>query len=432
MRQVRKPPVGYLQGRQTLAIERFPWLHWVYYWVVAHLTVRLFFLGMIGIAPMFFVLLTGFEDRFFHVSYLLSVWILSCVVLGFLRCPRLQVEALLPHRVEGGSTFTTCYRLRNIGQRVARSVDVETLIYSAITYLIFRRAHCPLLQPGAEMVVKGVATARVRGLYTLPNLRWDTDYPCGFWRWGETLSVERSLVVYPKYTRLEALDIPLGKRNRMELAATQDRSREAYEFHGCREFREGDSLRHIHPRSSARLGEPVIKEYQAEGRSRTALLVDTRATWWRVNSIRELLRRDDPVEAALSLAASIADALSVTDRVLELLVAGPNLFRFVSAGRVGYLEEVLDILAGIEASTKDPISQLSPVLFEEIQLIQSVCLLFTVWDQQRADLVKNLEAYGVGLKPVLITPSGVRPPDLPLSVECLSARTILRGEISRL
>ena len=218
----------------------------------------------------------------------------------------------------------------------------------------------------------------------------------------------------------------------MELAAAQDRSREAYEFHGCREFRDGDSLRHIHPRSSARLGEPVIKEYQAEGRSRTALLVDTRATWWRTNSVKEFLRKDDPVEAALSLAASVADSLSVTDRVLELLVAGPNLFRFVSAGRVGYLEEVLDILSGIEASTQDPISRLTPVLFEEIPLIQSVCLLFTVWDAQRAELVKSLEAVGVGLKPVLVTPNGIRPEGLPLEVLCLSAREILRGEISRL
>jgi len=432
MRQNRKPPVGYLQGRQTLAIERFPWLHWVYYWIVAHLTVRLFFLGMIGISPMVFILLSGFEDRSSHVSYLLIAWILACMVVGYFRLPRLQVESLLPHRVEAGSTFATRYRIQNVGRRIARSVDIDTIIYSAITYLIFRRAHCPLLFPGESMMVSGVGVARVRGVYQLPNLRWDTDYPCGLWRWGETHPMARSLVVYPKYMRLEELDIPLGRRNRMELSASQDRSREAYEFHGCREFRDGDSLRHIHPRSSARIGVPVIKEYQSEGRSRTALLVDTQCTWWRANSIREFMRRDDPVEAALSLAASIADALSVTDRVLELLVAGPNLFRFVSSGRIGYLEEVLDILSSIEASTEDPLSKLSPVLFEEIQLIQSVCLLFTAWDPQRAELVKNLDMWGVGLKPILITPNGVRPQGLPSEVACLSARAILRGEMTKI
>jgi uncharacterized protein (DUF58 family) len=308
---------------------------------------------------------------------------------------------------------------------------VDTIIYSAFTCLALQRAHCPVLFPGENDFVRGEGVARVRGVYTLPSLRWDTDYPCGLWRWGKTHETARTLVVYPKYTRLEALDIPLGNRNRNELSASQERSREAFEFHGCREFRDGDSLRHVHPRSSARIGYPVVKEYQAEGRSRTALLVDTRCSWLRSN-IREVMRRNDPVEAALSLASSIADALSVTDRVLELLVAGPNIFRFVSAGRVGYLEEVLDILAGIEASTEDTLPRLEPLLFAEIRLIQSVCLIFTMWDQHRAELVKNVHVWGVGLKAVLITSDGTRPPDLPDEVICLSARAILRGEVDRL
>lgn len=431
MSRIRKPPVGYMQGRQRTAIERFPWVHWVYYWVVAHLTVRLIFIGMFGISPMVFILLTGFEDRSFHISYMLMAWILACMVIGYLRIPQLCVEAYLPLRVESGSTFATTYRLQNSGGRVARSVDVDTIIYSAFTCLALQRAHCSVLFPGESELVRGEGIARVRGVYTLPALRWDTDYPCGLWRWGKTHETARTLVVYPKYTRLEELDIPLGNRNRNELSASQERSREAFEFHGCREFRDGDSLRHVHPRSSARIGYPVVKEYQAEGRSRTALLVDTRCSWLRRN-IREVMRRNDPVEAALSLASSIADALSVTDRVLELLVAGPNIFRFVSAGRVGYLEEVLDILAGIEASTEDTLPRLEPLLFAEIRLIQSVCLIFTMWDQHRAELVKNVHVWGVGLKAVLITSDGTRPPDLPDEVICLSARAILRGEVDRL
>lgn len=432
MSRIRKPPVGYLHGRQVATIERFPWVHWVYYWVVAHLTIRLIFVGLIGVSPTVFIMLTGFEDSSFQVSYMLLAWILSCMAVGLIRCPSLEVEAFLPRRVEAGSTFSTTYTLYNKGKRVARSIDVETIIFSAVTYLQIRRAHCAVLAPGETETVRGKGRARIRGVYTLPSLRWDTDYPCGLWRWGETHRMARTLVVYPKYARLEALEIPLGKRNRNELSASQERSREAFEFHGCREFRDGDSLRHVHPRSSARIGYPVVKEYQSEGRSRTALLVDTRCSWWRSNSIREVMRRDDPVEAALSLASSIADALSVTDRVLELLVAGPNLFRFVSAGRVGYLEEVLDILAGIEACTEDTLPRLENILFAEIRLIQSVCLIFTVWDEYRAELVRNVHVWGVGLKAVLITPNGIRPQDLPDEVICLSARAILRGEVDRL
>jgi uncharacterized protein (DUF58 family) len=257
-------------------------------------------------------------------------------------------------------------------------------------------------------------------------LRWDSDFPGGFWRWGRTDRVERVLYVHPRYTRLDSLDMPLGPRNRHELSAAMELSREAFEFHGCREYRDGDALRHVHPRSSARLGAPVVKEFQSEGRSRTAVLVDTRrplsGRW------RDLLPRSSPFEAALALTAAIVEALSVTDRVLELLIAGPEVYRFVSAGRVGYFEDVLDILAGIESCREDPLDKLEPLLFEEIRLIQSVCLVLTGWDARRAALVDELEAWEVGLKIVLITPDGRRPDGLPPGAQCLGARAVLRGE----
>jgi hypothetical protein len=117
---------------------------------------------------------------------------------------------------------------------------------------------------------------------------------------------------------------------------------------------------------------------------RTAVLVDTRrplsGRWW------DLLPRFSPFEAALALTAAIVEALSVTDRVLELLIAGPEVYRFVSAGRVGYFEDVLDILSGIESCREDTLDKLEPLLFEEIRLIQSVCLVLTGWDARRAAL----------------------------------------------
>lgn len=170
----------------------------------------------------------------------------------------------------------------------------------------------------------------------------------------------------------------------------------------------------------------MVKEFQSEGRSRTAVLVDTRrplsGRW------RDLLPRSSPFEAALALTAAIVEALSVTDRVLELLIAGPEVYRFVSAGRVGYFEDVLDILSGIESCREDPLDKLEPLLFGEIRLIQSVCLVLTGWDARRAALVDELEAWEVGLKIVLITPDGRRPDGLPPGAQCLGARAVLRGE----
>jgi uncharacterized protein (DUF58 family) len=337
----------------------------------------------------------------------------------------------MPIRVECGSRFETRYVVRNLGRRAVRDLGVDTLIFSDWLSLRRQRAHLALLPGGAAEEVSGFGHALARGVYSLPALRCDSGFPCGFWRWGQTELVERTLFVYPRYARLEVLDIPLGHRHRQELSSARELAREALEFHGCREFRDGDALRHVHPRSSARVGMPVVKEFQTEGRSRTALLVDTRARGW-LATARERLRENDPLEAALSLAAAIVDALSVTDRVLELLVAGPEVYRFVSKGRVGYLEEVLDILAAIEPCLDDPLDRLEPLLFEEIRSIQSVCLILTGWDARREALVRDIGMWDIGLKVMLVTTDGRPPVGLPPEVLCLAARDVLRGEVQSL
>ncbi|MDX9868529.1 MAG: DUF58 domain-containing protein [Kiritimatiellia bacterium] len=430
--RLRHPPIGYQHGRRARFLRLFPMVCWTYYGLVAHTTPRGLLFGLIGAGPTALFLLVGLDSPVQQAAYALLAWIAVCVFTGLIGCPRLRVTVRMPVRVECGSRFETRYTVTNLGRRRARDLAVDTLIFSDWMSLRRQRARLDALHAGETETLTASGHALARGIYTLPALRYDSDFPCGFWRWGKTDTRERSLSVYPRYTRLESLEIPLGNRNRADLAASRERAREALEFHGCREFREGDALRHVHPRSSARLGVPVVKEFQTEGRSRTAVLVDTRMRRAGHAGLAARLRREDPVEAALALAAAVADALSATDRVLELLVAGPQVYRFVSSGRIGYLEEVLDLLAAVEPCGTDPLRQLEPLLLEEIRSIQSVCLILTGWDARRAALVQEIRAREIGLKVLLLTSDGRAGADLPEEVTCLAVRDVLRGEVSRL
>ncbi len=429
-RRGRIPPVGYRHGRQARFVHRYPTLHWVYYWLFTRTTLRFYLTGLIGILPTLFLLLTGFDSRGFQVGYASMALITAAMVIGWLNRPRLAVTSELPTRVECGREFEIYYQIRNTGRRTARSLTAESLIYYDTLRLRLRRPTLNALAPGMTATLTGGGRAYSRGRFTLPALRWDSDFPFGFWRWGRSERQERLLTVYPRYTPLDAFDVPLGPLRRHELSASADPTREAFEFAGCREYRDGDVLHHVHPRSSARLGVPVVKEFQTEGRTRTALLVEThggsRLDWpfrrW----------RNSPFEAALALASAMVDALSTTDRVLELLIAGPDVHRFVSAGRVGYLEEVLDILAGIEPCREDPLDQLEPMLFDEIRMIQSVCLVLTRWNERRERLVRELSAWEIGLKVMVISRDGRAPEHLPPTVQCLDARAILAGEITQI
>ncbi len=428
LRRLRSPPIGYQHGRRARLTRNFPMVCWTYYWLTAHTTPRLYLVGVVGVGPTALLMLAGFESHSTAVGFAVIGWVVACMVSGLVCRPHVSAESRMPVRVECGSRFETRYVVRNHGRRAVRDLGVDTLIFSDWMSLRRQRAHLAVLPAGAVESLSGSGHALARGVYALPALRCDSCFPCGFWRWGRTESVERTLFVYPRYTRLETLDIPLGHRHRQELSASRDLAREALEFHGCREFRDGDALRHVHPRSSARVGMPVVKEFQTEGRSRTAVLVDTRDRGW-LSSAWARLRGNDPAEAALSLTAAIVDSLSVTDRVLELLVAGPEVYRFVSKGRVGYLEEVLDILAAIEPCREDPLDRLEPLLFEEIRSIQSVCLILTGWDARREALVRDIGVWDIGLKVMLVTADGLSPAGLPPEVTCLAASAILRGEV---
>jgi uncharacterized protein (DUF58 family) len=427
--RLRNPPIGYQEGRKARLTRNFPLVSWVYYWLTAHTTLRLLLVGAAGVGPTALLLLVGFENRITLVGFAISAWVAVCMAAGWVWRPRLSVTVQLPSRVECGSRFVTRYTVCNRGPRTARDLGVDTLIYSDWLSLRRQRVWLDELLPGETETIEGEGLAIARGVFVLPALRYDSGFPCGFWRWGQTGPAERKLFVFPRYTRLETLDIPLGNRHRQDLSHARELAREALEFHGCREFRDGDALRHVHPRSSARVGVPVVKEFQAEGRSRTAILVDTRDRGV-AERIRVSLSREDPLEAALSLTAAIIDHLSVTDRVLELLVAGPEVYRFRSAGRVGYLEEVLDILAAVEPCRGDPLDNLEPLLFEEIRAIQSVCLILTGWDARRETLVRDLGAWEIGLKAVLVVARGQRVDGLPPEVVCVSARDVLDGEVS--
>ncbi len=416
-------------GARRALNRRVPLLGWLYYLVAAHTTPRLFAVGLIGVAPTAFMFLMGLDLEASRLGFAVLAWVFAAMAVGYVWQPRLSVCAIGPTRVECGRAFRMRYEVHNRGRLWARDIDLDTVTYPDLRHLRLHPARLEALAPGASDSVDGGGLARRRGGYLLPPLRCDAAFPFGLWRWGQTDWTARHLTVYPRYSRLTAFDIPLGQRHRQDLTQARQLARAALEFHGCREFREGDALRHVHPRSSARLGVPVVKEFQAEGHGRTAVVVDTwRAVW----QPRRPFHGGATFEAALSVAAAVVDALARTDRVLELLVAGPGVYRFVSAGCLGYLEDALDILAAVEPCTTDPLEQLEPLLVEEIRAIQSVCLILTRWDARRAALWQTLDAWQVGLKVVLLTPGLERPAGLPPNVVCVAAQSVLRGEVAEL
>jgi uncharacterized protein (DUF58 family) len=245
---------------------------------------------------------------------------------------------------------------------------------------------------------------RSRGRYVLPSFGISRTDPFGLVRSRSVWLPQQVVLAYPRYYTLDELPLPMGRRYQPGGIPLASEVGESLEFVGTREYREGDPLRRIHWRSWARLGRPVVKEYQEEYFSRIALVLDTFLP--RKPSPRERAR----FEAAISLLASVAGHFSRTDEVVDILAAGPDLYE-VSTGRsLGYLDNVLDVLACLEPSPAPPFESIGPPLFERLERLTTVVAVMLEWDDAREAFLRRVRAMGVAVRVLLVHEGETRKP----------------------
>jgi len=97
-----------------------------------------------------------------------------------------------------------------------------------------------------------------------------TSDPLGFFHGIRRCDDAELGLVLPKFGSLAAR----RQARELEAAASAPRAGVGIELFGVREYRAGDALRRIHWRSSARLGELVVREYEPPGVQSLAILVD--------------------------------------------------------------------------------------------------------------------------------------------------------------
>lgn len=111
------------------------------------------------------------------------------------------------------------------------------------------------------------------------------------------------------------------------------------EYRGLRPYRPGDDPRDVHWRSSARLREPVVREYERDRSQALWICLELRAP------------AGDAAEAAVEIAASLAAAASRRGEAFGLAAGDVR----VSPGSgAGQLERVLDALARVRFAADAP------------------------------------------------------------------------------
>ena len=245
---------------------------------------------------------------------------------------------------------------------------------------------------------------RRRGRFLLPALGVARTDAFALFRSRAVWLREQVVLAYPRYYALDELPLPMGRRYQPGGIPLASQVGDSLEFIGTREYREGDPLRKIHWRSWGRVGKPVVKEYQEEYFSRIALVLDT------FLPKRRRPAESERFEAAVSLLASVAGHFSRSDEVVDILAAGPDLYE-VSTGRsLGYLDNVLDVLACLEPSSAPPFESIGPPLFDRLARLTPLVAVMLEWDEAREAFLRRVRAMGVAVRVLLVHEGETRKP----------------------
>ncbi|CAI8988297.1 DUF58 domain-containing protein [Pseudomonas sp. IT-P218] len=131
------------------------------------------------------------------------------------------------------------------------------------------------LQPGQHSLVGYRLRPLKRGHFTFDHCEINLPSPLGLWSGKRLLHVTDSTRVYPDFARLYGGQL-LAVDNWLSQLGVRQRQRRGLglEFHQLREFREGDSLRQIDWKATARQRTPIAREYQDERDQQIIFMLD--------------------------------------------------------------------------------------------------------------------------------------------------------------
>jgi len=249
---------------------------------------------------------------------------------------------------------------------------------------------------GAKVRVKAGLHCRRRGVYRLQGFRVESDFPLGLLRCHRTFADERPLLVYPRFTRLAHLDVPTGRRYHPGGVALASTLGDSFEYIGNREYREGDNVRNIDWRATARLDKPIVREYREEYFFRVAVILDTHLPHTADAAQRQTFER------AVSLCAAVSDFMARQEYIVDLFAAGPHLYHLTAGRSIAYLDQILDILACVEESPGEPFEMIEPELLGSLAQINTVICVLLDWNETRQALLHRLQQQGAGIKIIIV------------------------------
>jgi hypothetical protein len=253
------------------------------------------------------------EDSLVRVGVLVTALpLITAVVLTRSRYRLALVRTVTPQLVAAGQPALVRLSLTNEG----RTPSGLLLLEDQVPYVLGARPRFVLegIGHGWRRHVTYQVRSDVRGRFAIGPMSVRVTDPFGMVELGRAFQTAAQLTVTPRTVPLPT--IPMGGAwtgsgdNRPRSFASG-----SAEDVTVREYRRGDDLRRVHWRSSARVGELMVRREEQPWQSRATLFLDNRTRAHRGQGIASSL------EAAVSAAASVAVHLSQRGFTVRLVTA---------------------------------------------------------------------------------------------------------------
>lgn len=183
---------------------------------------------------------------------------------------RAQVQRRVSSPLHAGSRGALTIELRNGSKRgdlISVSVEDDDRVASEDkTEPVFAVA----VPSGSAASLPTSVTMHQRGLHPLPRAVVATRFPFGLFVKRRELPSREQVIVYPRIHPVDAAFLQQARTGQGEARGARER---AGEFFGLAEYREGQELRRIHWPATARLGKPVVQEFEARGEAEQILVL---------------------------------------------------------------------------------------------------------------------------------------------------------------
>ncbi len=260
---------------------------------------------------------------------LLAVLVLGLAVVA--RPSRLAIDReIQPPRVPKGSPAIAFLTFANRGRRTV-PVTIATQAFGAQRV----RTVIPKLRGGERGTRAYRLPTTRRGVFDVEPVELTRRDPFELFRRTRKQAEVERIWVYPRVVGLRTL--PTGQTRNLEGPSSDTSPQGNITFHRLRDYVDGDDLRLVHWRSSARAGKLLVRHNVDTSQPYTVVLLD----------LRPSLYTEADFEQAVDIAASVVTASSANKSPVELRITDGTV---VGGPRLRNATPLIDHLTGVEAS----------------------------------------------------------------------------------